>query len=156
MVKYFEKVTQKEPAWLLWPRFKGLLFMDKVRKEDTVTRLYMRRRMLAKRANEAGCQLPELLEVFLYLEMLGLSEESRTQVFGSFSDIQKMNMGRILQKLRTMYGDKLLVDISKRKHTVALGLLASGEGQDEDPEEEHRYHGEDAESQQDPEDIVLA
>ena len=157
LVKYVQQVTQKEPAWLLWTRFKEFLFTDKVQKDDTVTKLFMRRKKLARRAGESGCQLPELLEDFLYLEMLGLTEDALTMVFGSFSDMQTMSMARVLQKLRTMYSDKLVVDISKKKNTVAMGLLASGEGQEEEgDEEDYGYHGEEAEFEQDPEDIVLA
>ena len=108
-----------------------VLYTDSVQKDDIVTKLFMRRKKLARIVGESGCILPELLDVSLYLEMVGFTDDALTTVFASFSDASKMTMARVLQKLRTMYNDRFRVDISKKKNTVALGMLASGEGRDE-------------------------
>ena len=67
-------------------------------------------------------------------------------------------MPRGLQKLRTMYNDRFLADISKKRNNAVLGTLASVHEKDlvEEAGEDCGYHGEETGSQQDLDEIVLA
>ena len=108
LVEYFKGITQKEPVWFWWKRSNDLLFIDKTDKDNCVTRFYLRRRRLAKRAGESVCKLPELLEVVLYLKMMSLSNNDLTTVLSSLSDVARMTMPKVQQKLRTMYNERRL------------------------------------------------
>ena len=91
--RFFRDIMTREPSSILFERFKDFLFKDKVGREDDVTRLWTRRKRLHRRCREAGCAIPEILEVFLLLEMLGLPENDRISFTHACADETHRRMG---------------------------------------------------------------
>jgi len=147
LAKFFRDIMTREPSAILFDRFKDFLFKDKVGRDDDCTRLWTRRKRLHRRCREAGCPIPEILEVFMFLEMLGLPEPDRISLVSKFSDPSKMTMVNTLQVLRQFYAEKRITDFSRRPGRAATAHVAACVLGDLEPE--NTYGAEDDEGEYD-------
>ena len=77
LIRFYKGIMSKEPGQELFAKFINFIYKDKVMKEDDATRLWTRRRRLHRKLKPAGCNIPESLEVCLFLHLVDWMRTAR-------------------------------------------------------------------------------
>lgn len=120
-----------EPSYRLLERYRDVPHRDRVNKED-VTRLWTRRRRLARHLEQAGFKVPELMQLLLFLDHVDLSDSDQAAVFARLPGLSKATMTELLPILRQVFGDRNIFALARRKREGHAGHSAGDQPDDDE------------------------